>query len=450
MLLKFPQVEDQYNLYLDPLDTFLQRLDSAERSLSIVDKSEVRFKNEILREDSKEIPAGRFTYIIEDVGFDCYLRVKKSDILYVFLSGYTSKKQPIFNRWSWNCTDSVLCIADPMITTYNIGLGWYYGDNEKDYRELISKIICKIASMLGISKNHIIIYGSSGGGNAAVYISGYISGSISVSINPQIDIKSLKQRYIEFVEKTNLNIDDKNLKYRNDMVKSIQSSASSKHLFIVNCQSLADLKSYYNLCNNLDYIPQYGLSNKDNVISWIYSASPIRNKNVNRFSTHSAQETLEIYSCIDGIIKYILAGESLSLIRPLILVINGLWRSIFEKQNQIDIYNIKLDADKGDIECKMCLATLYYQGQFVKKDILKATEYVKEIIAQNPDYSDPMISTILVESESPEDRRFAYEYCLKNQKLSYNYRLQLSKMYEKGRGVRKNEDKAQYWKNLVE
>ncbi len=102
---------------------------------------------------------------------------------------------PVFNRWTWArdgvFPGHVLCIADPTVAlNEHISLGWYLGNFEVNVTEIISQFICDFALSKNISQDEIYLWGSSGGGFAALAHSLRVPFSTAVVINPQTNIFS--------------------------------------------------------------------------------------------------------------------------------------------------------------------------------------------------------------------------------------------------------------------
>jgi pimeloyl-ACP methyl ester carboxylesterase len=69
-----------------------------------------------------------------------------------------------------------------------MNLGWYLGTDEHDASEELSRFIRRFAAALGIPEDKIVIWGSSGGGFAALALASRIEKATAVAVNPQTDI----------------------------------------------------------------------------------------------------------------------------------------------------------------------------------------------------------------------------------------------------------------------
>lgn len=67
-------------------------------------------------------------------------------------------------------------------------LGWFFGTETDNYRELVAVFINSIAEKIQVLQQDIYLYGSSGGGTAAIEISRFLEKSNVIAINPQLDM----------------------------------------------------------------------------------------------------------------------------------------------------------------------------------------------------------------------------------------------------------------------
>lgn len=138
---------------------------------------------------------GLFKIELFSYQYDFYLRKKaNSKLLFVFLSGFADRKlltPPVFHRWSWGTEfpGSCLYLSDPSLYRHkDLGLAWYVGDASKDAQYGCIKLIEKIRSTLNIEKKNVVLYGSSGGGFAALRMQLSEPEYASVIINPQTNL----------------------------------------------------------------------------------------------------------------------------------------------------------------------------------------------------------------------------------------------------------------------
>lgn len=122
--------------------------------------------------------------------------------LFVILGGAVANRStitlPRFNRFSWaaDFPGSVLCIADPTLKLGDlIRLGWYFGSAENDATSGLVQVVESFANALGHERRHIVTYGSSGGGFAAMQVAARIGeGATAIAINAQTNILDYAQK----------------------------------------------------------------------------------------------------------------------------------------------------------------------------------------------------------------------------------------------------------------
>lgn len=142
-----------------------------------------------------QVPGLPFTY-------QCLLLRKPGDRLFVVLGGAVPDRAevelPRFNRFSWapDFPGSVLCIADPTLRLDDhIRLGWYFGRADADATTGLCDVTAAIASAIGLRREQIVSYGSSGGGFAAMQLAARLGdGATAIAINPQTDVLRYAQK----------------------------------------------------------------------------------------------------------------------------------------------------------------------------------------------------------------------------------------------------------------
>jgi hypothetical protein len=141
------------------------------------------------------------------------IKVKKEKRLFVLLSGAidrSTQNPPIFHRWTWHekFPGTVLAISDPTLNLDpEIGLGWYIGSKHNDATEAVAEIIRQVAQKQEIPLENVIMYGSSGGGFAALMITAKLGQGIAVAINCQINAL----HYLDDAVKTMLRVSFNNI-----------------------------------------------------------------------------------------------------------------------------------------------------------------------------------------------------------------------------------------------
>lgn len=148
------------------------------------------------RDSGFKVSANGFVYpIVHFPGSD--------DFLFVMLTAAIDRKRhmlPAFNRWTWAgkgvFPGHVLCISDPTISVDNaLGLGWYFGDQDRDAVETLAVIVKNFSIKLGVNADKIVIWGSSGGGFASLALASKIQGASAVAINPQVRVLEYEPKH---------------------------------------------------------------------------------------------------------------------------------------------------------------------------------------------------------------------------------------------------------------
>lgn len=136
------------------------------------------------------------------LSYDFYIRNHKADItLFSFVASIARKglALPIFTGSSVfaDLPMNVVLIADPaLIVDKNLPLAWYSANiNGVRTQDILKKAIKAINLALGTKKS--IMFGSSGGGFAALYHSWHVPESLAFVINPQTQIKNYVRGYVE-------------------------------------------------------------------------------------------------------------------------------------------------------------------------------------------------------------------------------------------------------------
>lgn len=123
---------------------------------------------------------------------DALLVNKKSDVLIVYLHGATFRKRtrlPRFERLATLSQEDVssMYFSDPTMYRHErVMLGWYTGWKGVDVQQHIADWAMIAAQEIGAK--HIVVAGASGGGFAALQVSGLIPDSICLTFNPSTKI----------------------------------------------------------------------------------------------------------------------------------------------------------------------------------------------------------------------------------------------------------------------
>lgn len=276
----------------------------------------------------EDLGSGEYRFSEKGIIFQCLIQRKDSDALYVFLNGAagTAKKPgKSYHRWSWGnlINASIVNILDPMYDEYSeLPIGWYWGTEDLNYRELMGSLIRKIADKLGCSYDKIVLYGSSAGGTGALYTAHYIKGCTAVAINPQI--RPWKHEWGErFHEITGIDLKVKDRFHREDFVWHVKNSPESKFLVIANCRSRMDFNwQIVPMAEKFSFMTHYGLMQKENLFTWIYDTGSM--------SLHRAMEYPEMFLMIHHIVSEIRGGECETALNKKVILLNELWREHWE------------------------------------------------------------------------------------------------------------------------
>ena len=284
--------------------------------------------------DIKELESGEYAVKFKGVNFKFLMQKKKSDNLYVFLNGAAGldgRQKGNYQRWSWgNLVDaSILNILDPMYYEYeNLPIGWYWGKCDVDYRQLMAELIVTIANMLEVPYSHITLYGSSAGGTASIYTAHYIPGCTAVALNPQI--RPWKHEWHEnFKNIVGLDTEKDDKFHRNDIEWHIKNSPNCKFVIVVNCRSRRDYNwQIVPLAQKLDFKIEYGLSQHENLFTWIFDTGSV--------SKHSALDYTTIFIAIDNVIGKIKKNIAIGQVKNDVCLINEFWREHWESLQAIE------------------------------------------------------------------------------------------------------------------
>lgn len=326
--------------------------------------------------DGDPLPNGLFyrrTQDWEEGRIECYFHgsVSGDDYLYVFLAAAIKDMRRIFHRWKWNHNGNTLAVADPMATVHGITPGWFFGTDLCDYRSEVAKLISDIAGALGVPNNKIVVYGSSSGGTASVYISEMLEGSWSVSINPQFDSSCFKE---QFAEVSRLNCEE-NLSKRNNM-KEVFSHSMSRHLVVINKLSKKD---YPRLASLYPDVPLGVSLQETNVYTWVYEAAAVNNSE-GFLSGHVSQETPTTFASIDGLIRYIENGGDVEAVSPVFDMFTRMWGDYFELKQRLVYEEVERLCREGVNVKKngLTLSLMYQDGASVESDQSKSLYWMEQ------------------------------------------------------------------------
>ncbi len=128
---------------------------------------------------------------------------KGANRVFIFFSGDAQRKKnnpPVFQRWSWasKMPGHSIFISDPALYLNDtLGLAWYAGTQNMDISQEIAHLLTQISEEINIPLKDFVLYGSSGGGYAALKISTLLEAAQVIAINPQTNILKYNQYLVE-------------------------------------------------------------------------------------------------------------------------------------------------------------------------------------------------------------------------------------------------------------
>jgi len=444
--------------------------------------------NEICK--AEEIPE-RFHIDVGTAHFECFFKEKKEDWLYVFLSSanFNQMKLPRFQRWSWYplIKGNVLYVEDPMYYTYpNLKIGWFIGTEDENYSEYLSNIVKEIAKKYNISNEHIMFYGSSAGGSAAINCARYIQGSLSSSLGPQIYSFSPKHKD-NFEESTNMKIKDLCVRDRLDFTSSFY-NGESKHILIINCAAKSDFANLLKWCDGQGLRLVRGLNSKDNVVIWVYEAYGLP-------AGHGSFEDSSMFQAIDNLMRLISdckTNEDMKRVvneqRWLYSLFTDFWYDRYVSLKNFEMKQIEKSLKDYEVEnqkkaCIRCeefilqadcdrssklladaiyskdelknvvrgetigiIARMYRDGRNVSKDASRAIGYMRVAAEKNIKWAKNELVDMLIKRASNNDLEEAFNICSKfAEEGEVGAMGRLGRMYRDGKGATQNMDEAVKW-----
>lgn len=165
-------------------------------------------------------------------------------------------RPPVFNRWNWArkgiFPGTVLCVSDPRVDRSVRESDDYRGNGEHYPFDDLVLFIEEFASARGIPRDKITIWGSSGGGLAALYVAARIEGATAVAINAQTDVLgfTFRPEILEAVRRIYFDgLPDEVLAGRfpqgMDMVKAWAANQRSRCVLVQNCQDVHHYKHQF-------------------------------------------------------------------------------------------------------------------------------------------------------------------------------------------------------------
>lgn len=207
-------------LYLNSVDTFCETIDTSRKQMLYTDYDLLNKTSRKIRLEEDELDNGRFEIEFKGINFKCVFVHKENAPLYVLFNGAKVGGNTFLSRWSYYSfsNGSMLNIEDPMFDLYSdLNLGWYYGNSEKSYREIIAELVKEIAKKINVANSEIIFAGSSGGGTVTIECASYIEGATAVAINPQVVLSEYGYSS-KFTKITGINLNEDDKWHRNNFI----------------------------------------------------------------------------------------------------------------------------------------------------------------------------------------------------------------------------------------
>jgi hypothetical protein len=320
---------------------------------------------------------GKTRVVCRDVPVDLFYSrgtdEEYSKLLYIFFNGAIGgTPRPVFQRWSYTSKSSVLCIADPLFTEKGIGLGWYIGTKDVDYRPILRDLISRILEIIKIKNENTIFFASSSGGQPAIILSSYFRGSLSVTINPQLDITLYdKKSYEELINRCGFGANDEEFNRRNNALLPMKNAKENKFVIFINALSESDLRQLDLLRKNFGIDVRYGLNIKDNIYVWIYSADPVLNGKVN-WSAHSSLDDRYIFLVIDGFIRKMIEGQ-IPDDPTVYTAFSEIWHDLYIVKHDREQRDLLLRSRAGDPKAqeRLCLDQKDKHSDDYKRNLIK-------------------------------------------------------------------------------
>lgn len=228
-----------------------------------------------------KIPDGRIRIMVDGIRFECMFKKGKNDKLWVFPSAARTRANgradiPLLERWSYYniLEDSILCVSDPMYYDYpQLNCGWFWGNDEQNYREYLALIVSKIVEFYSISKDNVVFMGVSAGGTTSIHTAAIFGHGTAISINGQLNFESetRTKRIEDFKSATGMDPTKKDKFRRNELHEVVKSATGVRFVIATNACSYADLYDHLiYFCSKKGDLPKLGLTAYDNVIYWLY------------------------------------------------------------------------------------------------------------------------------------------------------------------------------------
>jgi pimeloyl-ACP methyl ester carboxylesterase len=158
-----------------------------------------------LGEDDLRRLDGKSFVVTDDSGVDLPCRLKMlpgANVLFVMFHAAFDRTKvplPVFARWNYGRVlgGHVLAVSDPTLALDDrLRLGWYVGSRGADPMHILLRAVDRVRQLLGLADDHVVFYGSSGGGFAAMRAAASRRCGRAVVINPQTEITAYFERAV--------------------------------------------------------------------------------------------------------------------------------------------------------------------------------------------------------------------------------------------------------------
>jgi len=413
----------------------------------------------------------RFNVDVGSAHFECLFKEGNHDWLYVFLGSTTDSSNKggpeSSHRWSWYpfIEGHSLFIEDPMRFKYpNLIAGWFLGTEGEDYTKYTSDLVKRIATKYKVPQNHIVFYGNSSGGTAAIACAQHIGGSISVSLNPQLLPKAFDAYKENFNKETGIEFDNPLIEKRINTEKIVKRK-KNRNILVIDHLFEENARVLHEWCRGMKLSPRIGLTQRDNLTLWAYEA---------RGSTgpSMAADGVPMFLAIQKMIRSTCDYENYEELNGFIeenqdnyAIFNSFLYEIYDVKRQTDMSEIRFlitskdpsclkraydlcmpYAHEGDVDAIALLGRMHLNGIHVEKDLDVAIDWIRKATDGDSSITDYELVDMLLARASQNDLKEAFEICQRlSEKGDWKAMIELGHMYRDGVHVNKDLELATKW-----
>ena len=229
------------------------------------------------------------------------------------------------------------------------GVKWYYGTKDTSYLVEMVPLIYKFIDALNVKQEDIIFLGSSGGGYAAIYLANLFDGATAMALSPQYDIGHLNPRDNKiFMEEYGIDLLDDD-KFNRNVLKI----TSKNSLFFLVENSLSEMdwdKQFLPFCKRHGIIPKYGISQYDNIITWVHASNGI--------DTHTSNPEKCGIVILEFLLNEYRRGVDINLFNKFSFVLNEILNDKYELIRSNNLLKNKVNVLSA-INCDVFLKTFH-------------------------------------------------------------------------------------------